>query len=109
MPLNSPFEQASRSMTELDLLHTEEATGSIPVSPTQMRGHIPLMDVASVHAWVTNWVTTESGVREDLVHRLSAGQQDRSKFVAVDLLGDDGPGVTAEVGDVLEPNAVAGK
>ncbi len=26
-------------------LHTEEVTGSIPVSPTQLRGHIRLMDM----------------------------------------------------------------
>jgi hypothetical protein len=38
-------------------VHTEEVTGSIPVSPTQVTGHVPSMDVASFHVWVTNGVT----------------------------------------------------
>ena len=31
-------------------VHTEEVTGSIPVSPTQLRGHVPSMDVAFLMA-----------------------------------------------------------
>ena len=30
-------------------VHTEEVTGSIPVSPTQLRGHFPSMGMAFFH------------------------------------------------------------
>jgi hypothetical protein len=34
-------------------VHTEEVTGSIPVPPTTVGGHIPSMDMASLRIWMT--------------------------------------------------------